>query len=105
MPKVSRSTAIGAGVLGIHMAVWATIPQLGFTMIGIGAALAMTVILTALYAPQKFSDRAFRLLPWTTDGLPGHQSLRAPHSHSSNLETVHLRANETGSAESVICTP
>jgi hypothetical protein len=28
-------------------------------------ALAITVILTALFAPDKYSQRAFRLLPWT----------------------------------------
>jgi len=31
----------------------------------LGAALAAVVILTALYAPEKYSVRAFRLLPWT----------------------------------------
>ena len=47
--------------------------HLGYGLIIIEVALTITVILTALYAPTKFSDRAFRMLPWTNrePGLRG----------------------------------
>jgi hypothetical protein len=34
-------------------------------LVSLEAALAATVILTALFASPHFSSRAFRLLPWT----------------------------------------
>ena len=50
---------------GTQTALWLTSPYLALAFSMLEAVLAITVILTALYAPDKYSIRAFKLLPWT----------------------------------------
>jgi hypothetical protein len=49
-----------------HTALWLVAPALAASLTMLEAILTVTVILTALYAPVPISDRAFRMLPWTT---------------------------------------
>jgi hypothetical protein len=60
--RVSSAT----GVFGVHAITWLAAPRLGQVIIIVEIMLTITVMLTALYAPQEFSSRAFRLLPWPT---------------------------------------
>lgn len=53
-------------IAGAHAALWLTVPWLAITLTLLEAALTTTVVLTALYARTTVSDRAFRMLPWTT---------------------------------------
>jgi hypothetical protein len=59
-----RPIVIYVSILGIHAGI-ATAPQFTLSIVGTGIVLSTTVILTALYAPRRFSERAFRLLHWT----------------------------------------
>ena len=86
MHKVPQSVVISAAILGIHAGVCAVIPRFGATMTSIGTALLAAVVLTALYAPQKLSDRAFRLLSWITTDPSGHQNETGSPLHSGNSE-------------------
>ncbi len=62
-----------------HAGVWLLWPRPAILITVLDVALAvtaLTVIATALYAPDHISDRAFQLLPWTTkpaaaDNQPG----------------------------------
>lgn len=52
-----------------HAGVWLLwpCPAILITVLDVGLAVTvLTVIATALYAPDHISDRAFQLLPWTT---------------------------------------
>ncbi|GAA2148698.1 hypothetical protein [Actinomadura napierensis] len=60
-PSVAWTTA---GLL--HTGLWLTAPALAVVLIVLEAALTITIIATALYAPDPISARAFRMLPWTT---------------------------------------
>jgi hypothetical protein len=51
--------------MGTQAALWLTASYLAMAFSILEAVLAITVILTALYAPDKYSIRAFKLLPWT----------------------------------------
>ena len=69
-PRTLRSIAsilVGAvtGGAGMYMVIGLTGPRLGATVSFLQETLAITVVLTALYAPEKYSKRAFRVLPWT----------------------------------------
>jgi hypothetical protein len=72
VPRATSTTFAGvaAGAIGTHAALWLTIPSLAGIITILEAALAMLVFLTALFAPQKYSDRAFRMLVFTA-----HQSV------------------------------
>lgn len=60
---------------GAHLALYVVLPRLAMAIIVLEAVLAVTVILTALYAPDKYSNRAFTLLRWARrDG----ENYRAP---------------------------
>ncbi|MDF5751755.1 hypothetical protein [Spongiactinospora sp. TRM90649] len=70
MPSAVIADAAAKGgalltVAGVHTALWAGAPGLAAALTLLEAALAATVVLTALYAPERLSDRAFRMLPWT----------------------------------------
>jgi hypothetical protein len=60
--KHVRLPALGVSVLAVHAATWAVAARLGAAVGAVEILLAVTVVLTALFAPDKFSDRAFRLL-------------------------------------------
>jgi hypothetical protein len=57
-----RPAVFGANVLAAHAATWAVAERLGAGVAAVEVLLAVIVILTALFGPDKFSDRAFRLL-------------------------------------------
>jgi hypothetical protein len=63
--KSFRQAGLGVGVLGTHAATWLTAPNLGEIIVLVEIALTAAVIITAIYGPDKYSSRAFRLLPWT----------------------------------------
>jgi hypothetical protein len=65
--KSFRQAGLSVGVLGTHAATWLTAPNLGEIIVLVEIALTAAVILTATYGPDKYSSRAFRLLPWTAD--------------------------------------
>jgi hypothetical protein len=58
--KLGTSTA----VTGVHTALWIEATPVCIALVCIEAALAVTIILTALFAKEDLSDRAFRLIPW-----------------------------------------
>jgi hypothetical protein len=62
MRRLVRSTAFGANALAVHVATWAAAERLGAVVAAVEVVLFVTVVLTALFGPEKFSDRAFRLL-------------------------------------------
>jgi hypothetical protein len=53
-------------VTTMHATLWLAAPQVAEALTGIETLFAAAVIVTALYASQTLSDRAFRMLPWTT---------------------------------------
>lgn len=67
MSKSFRQQGLIVGVLGTHAATWLTAPSLGEIIVLVELALTVAVVLTATYGPDKYSSRAFRLLPWTAD--------------------------------------
>lgn len=65
----SSVTAKGGAVLtvaAVHTGVWLSAPTLAVVLTLLEASLTVMIIVTALYAPDSISDRAFRMLPWTT---------------------------------------
>ncbi|MER6946511.1 hypothetical protein ABT294_21005 [Nonomuraea sp. NPDC000554] len=50
---------------GVHTGLWLSAPTLAVILTLLEALLTVVVIVTALYAPEPISDRAFRMLPWT----------------------------------------
>jgi hypothetical protein len=73
-PATSALWSAALCVAGIGGMLGLTPQRLGEGLVIIEVALTITVILTALYAPRKFSDRAFRMLPWTTRESTLHSS-------------------------------
>lgn len=71
-PKLPAATTptngvrIGAATAGIHAGLWVTTTPAAVALMILEAALATTIILTALFAPSHLSARAFRMLTWTT---------------------------------------
>lgn len=65
-PHVSTLAKLGTStaVTGIHTALWIEATPVCIALVCVEAALAVTIILTALFAKEDLSDRAFRLLPW-----------------------------------------
>jgi hypothetical protein len=69
MRQTTRSIRLhrAAGIVSAHAALWLAVPHLVVTVtVVLECALATAVILTALYARERYSKRAFRMLPWTT---------------------------------------
>lgn len=64
---------------GAHAALWLAAPGPAIALTLLEAALTTTVVLTALYAPDPISDRAFRMLPWTTPAQARRRTSKAPH--------------------------
>jgi hypothetical protein len=62
LAKLGTSTAL----TGIHTALWVEATPVCITLVCLEAALAVTIILTALFAKEDLSERAFRLLPWAS---------------------------------------
>lgn len=58
---LSLAGAITTGIT-THPAVWLTADLLAEAITLIGLILVTTVVLTALYAPEKYSRRAFQIL-------------------------------------------
>jgi hypothetical protein len=67
-PVVPRVVGLTGAVFGAgtQAALWVVAPHLAVAVAILESSMAIAVILTALYAPEKYSTRAFRLLPWTT---------------------------------------
>ena len=63
----------------LHAALWLAASPTAAILISLEALIAAAVILTALYASPTLSDRAYRMLPWTT----GAKS-RATATHQPN---------------------
>jgi len=70
-PRPHRPVRVGAptAAVGIHAGLWLIAAPVAVALVVLEAALATTVILTALFASPHFSERAFRLLPYTTPTL------------------------------------
>jgi hypothetical protein len=49
----------------VYVVIGLTGPRLAATVSLLQETLVITVVLTALYGPEKYSQRAFRVLPWT----------------------------------------
>lgn len=71
-PESTRYRRPGAGRLGttvvatgVHAGLWLIAAPAAIALTSLEAALAATVILTALYASPLLSERAFCMLPWT----------------------------------------
>jgi len=62
-------------VAGVHAGLWLSAPIIAAILTITEAMLAVMVIVTALYAPKRVSDRAFRILPWTTPPSPPAEPL------------------------------
>ncbi|MGW5638893.1 hypothetical protein [Streptomyces sp. NPDC003832] len=71
-PARQTTTTMKAGLaaVAVHAGLWLTVPVLALILTVLEAALTATVVLTALYGPESNSDRAFRMLPWTTPPTP-----------------------------------
>ena len=82
--RATASILVGAvaGGAGTHAALWLTVPHLAATLTLLEAALPIAVILTALYAPKEYSNRAFQILAWTIRQSAKGRSLKVgkqPH--------------------------
>jgi hypothetical protein len=66
-PRTPRAVGLAGVGTGTQAALWLATPHLAVAITLIEATLVITVILTALYAADKYSARAFRLLPWPTN--------------------------------------
>ena len=51
---------------GVHAALWLEATPVCIAIVSVEVAVAVTIILTALFACEDLSDRAFRMLPWAT---------------------------------------
>jgi len=60
--QIRSTAAFGANVLAVHAATWVAAERLGAVVAAIEVLLFVTVVLTALFGREKFSERAFRLL-------------------------------------------
>lgn len=49
---------------GIQVGLWFANSPIAIALICLEAVLITAVVVTALYASQRLSDRAFRVLPW-----------------------------------------
>lgn len=68
-PRRPAGRTYGSVIAAGHVGMWLAWPHSAAVMTVLDAGLAvtaLTVIATALYAPDHISDRAFRLLPWAT---------------------------------------
>jgi hypothetical protein len=63
----SRLLGIGVGTFGVSAGIWLVCPALGIVIVGMEAIIAAAVVTTALYASDRHSRRAFRLLRWAFD--------------------------------------
>jgi hypothetical protein len=61
----SARLGAAAAAAGAHAWLWLIATPVAIALTSLEAALAATVILTALYASPLLSERAFRMLPWT----------------------------------------
>ena len=75
VPRITGLTCTAFGV-GTQAALWLYAPYLAIAVAGLEAVLAILVVLTALYANETQSARAFRLLPWTVSEHPQKDSKR-----------------------------
>lgn len=59
-------------VAGANVGLWLAVAPLGIMLVATEVLLGAVVVLTALYAPDEYSARAFRLLTWTSspDSMP-----------------------------------
>lgn len=59
-------------VAGFNVGLWVAAAPLGIVLVATEVLLGAAVVLTALYAPDEYSARAFRLLTWTSspDSMP-----------------------------------
>jgi len=68
-PRRPSGRFYGSVIAAGHAGMWLAWPHSAavMTVLDTGLAVtALTVIATALYAPDHISERAFRLLPWAT---------------------------------------
>jgi hypothetical protein len=61
----SMVVGLAVGGAATNVSLWLVTPCVA-TATMLLVALAIMVVLTALYAPTKYSNRAFRMLPWAT---------------------------------------
>jgi hypothetical protein len=69
MSSFTRRAGLAACILGSNAAACMNAPRMAAGITITCAALAAATILTALYAPEKYSARAFHLLRWTAVGI------------------------------------
>jgi hypothetical protein len=74
-PPPAGRARIGTAVTvaGIDTGLGLAAPWLGAALTAIQAVLGAVVVLTALYGRGELSDRAFRMLPWTTPPPGSHE--------------------------------
>lgn len=63
-PRATGLTCTAFGV-GTQAALWLYAPYLAIAVAVLETMLVILVVLTALYANETQSTRAFKLLPWT----------------------------------------
>lgn len=62
-----RPLGLSAGAVGAPAVSALLDPLLGQILAGTEIALLLVIVMTALFAPQRLSERAFRLLRWCAD--------------------------------------
>lgn len=79
-PRKPSAAWLGAttAATSIHVALWLIASHAAVALTSLEALIASAVILTALYAPTTLSERAFRMLPWTTQ-QPSETTSRSPN--------------------------
>lgn len=80
LPGTRAGTALT--LAGVHAGLWLKAPGMAMIITMLEAALAVAVVATALYASKTISDRAFRLLPWTTRAPSRSRPRRKPPSRA-----------------------
>jgi hypothetical protein len=80
-------------VAGVHAGLWLAAPTVAGLLLVTEAVLVVVVVVTALYAPERISDRAFRMLPWTTpapSGQPTGSGSAQPVSPPVDIDATSL---------------
>jgi uncharacterized membrane protein (DUF485 family) len=67
--------------VGAQATPWLATSYLGVAVTTVEIVLAITVILTALFGSERYSSRAFRLLPWVARETVG--TMRTQESKSA----------------------
>lgn len=81
-----KLACFATGAVGTHAGLWLANSSLAVTVLALAAGLAMLVFLTGLFAPEKYSDRAFRMLTFASRQTTAGRG-RSPESEGNGIQS------------------